>query len=192
MKSWSTAIIADSASRFCDTASGEETLEKERLQAVPVDPSIRPGDLVRLSDTSTTGEVESVQGDSVVVLCGNFRLTTSLRGLERISKGQERKIRKDGDEPRRSSAWSVQASAPESTRLDLRGMTGDEAITEIGRFIDGLVMHRIPTGTIVHGKGSGALRLRTAEFLKQHRHVRSFRLGEWSEGGAGVTVVELQ
>ena len=175
-----------------DTAAGEETLEKERLRAVPVDSSILPGDLVRLSDTSTTGQVESVQGDSVVVMCGNFRLTTSLRGLEKISKGQERKIRRDGDEPRKSSAWSVQASAPESTRLDLRGMTGDEAIAEIGRFIDGLVMHRIHSGTIVHGKGSGALRLRTAEFLKQHRHVRSFRLGDWSEGGTGVTVVELQ
>ncbi|NTV02049.1 MAG: endonuclease MutS2 [Chlorobiaceae bacterium] len=180
------------ASMKRETASGEEALEKERLQDVPVDQSIRPGDLVRLSDTSTTGQVESVQGDSVVVLCGNFRLNTSLRGLEKISKGQERRMKKDGDVPKKASSWSVQASAPESTRLDLRGMTGDEAIAEIGRFIDGLVMHRIPTGTIVHGKGSGALRLRTAEFLKQHRHVRSFRLGEWPEGGAGVTVVELQ
>ena len=175
-----------------DAASGEEALEKERLQAVPADASIQAGDTVRLSDTSTTGQVESVQGDSVVVLCGNFRLTTSLRGLEKISKGQERRIRRDGDAPVKASSWTVQASAPESTRLDLRGMTGDEAIAEIGRFIDSLAMHRMPSGTIVHGKGSGALRLRTAEFLKQHRQVRSFRLGEWSEGGAGVTVVELK
>ena len=175
-----------------DAASGEASLEKERLEAVPVDVTIRPGDLVRLSDTNTTGQVESVQGDSVVVLCGNFRLTTSLRGLEKISKGQERRMKKEGDGPRATSTWSVQAAAPESTRLDLRGLTGDEAIAEIGRFIDALVMHRMPGGTIVHGKGSGALRLRTAEFLKQHRHVRNFRIGDWSEGGSGVTVVELQ
>jgi len=175
-----------------DTASGEASLEQERAQAAPVDRTIQQGDLVRLTDTSTTGEVESVQGDSVVVRCGNFRLTTSLRGLEKISKGQERKLRKEGDGPQKAAAWSVQASAPESTRLDLRGMSGDEAIAEIGRFIDGLVMHRMPAGTIIHGKGSGALRQRTAEFLQQNRHVRSFRLGDWSEGGAGVTVVELQ
>ncbi|NTU67563.1 MAG: endonuclease MutS2 [Chlorobiaceae bacterium] len=176
--------------RNADT--GEASLEKERQLTAPVDLSISPGDLVRLSDTSTTGQVESVQGDSVVVLCGNFRLTTSLRGLEKISKGDERRMRKEGEGTKKGGAWSVQASAPESSRLDLRGMTGEEAIAEIGRFIDGLVMHRFPVGTIIHGKGSGALRARTAEFLKQHRHVRSFRLGEWSEGGAGVTVVELQ
>ncbi|MCE1273699.1 MAG: Smr/MutS family protein [Chlorobiales bacterium] len=173
-------------------SSGEEELSREKAAETSVDRTIRPGDLVRLTDTSTTGEVESVQEESVVVRCGNFRLTTSLRGLEKISKGQERKLKREGDEPKKAAAWSVQASSPESTRLDLRGMTGDEAIEAVSRFVDSLVMHRMPTGTIIHGKGSGALRLRTAEFLKQHRRVRSFRLGDWSEGGAGVTVVELQ
>ncbi|NTU58100.1 MAG: endonuclease MutS2 [Chlorobiaceae bacterium] len=173
-----------------DTASKEEALEREVSPAA--DMSIRPGDLVRLADTNTTGEVESVQGDSVVVRCGNFRLTTLLRGLEKISKSKERKIRKDEPAPVKKQGWSVHSSQLDSTRLDLRGMTGDEAIAEIGRFIDALVMHRMPSGTIIHGKGSGALRARTAEFLQQHRHVKNFRLGDWSEGGAGVTVVEIQ
>jgi DNA mismatch repair protein MutS2 len=175
-----------------EAASGEASLEQEREQAAPVDRTIRPGDLVRLADTNTTGEVESVNEDAVVVRCGNFRLTTSLRELEKISKGEERRMKKDGQGTRKAAGWSVQAAAPESTRLDLRGMTGDEAIAEIGRFIDGLVMHRMQTGTIIHGKGSGALRQRTAAFLQQHRSVRSFRLGEWGEGGAGVTVVEMK
>jgi DNA mismatch repair protein MutS2 len=172
-------------------SEGGEAVAREAA-AVPVDRTIRPGDLVRLTDTSTTGEVESVQDDSVVVRCGNFRLNTSLRGLEKISKGRERKLKRDEEGAARPASWSVQATSPESTRLDLRGMTGDEAIAAVGRFIDSLAMHRMPTGTIVHGKGSGALRQRTAAFLKQHKRVRSFRLGEWSEGGAGVTVVELQ
>jgi len=53
-------------------------------------------------------------------------------------------------------------------------------------------LHRIHSITIVHGKGTGSLRQRTAEFLQQHRYIKSFRLGEWGEGGAGVTVVELE
>ncbi|NTU92583.1 MAG: endonuclease MutS2 [Chlorobiaceae bacterium] len=175
-----------------EATEGEEALVRERAQEAAVDRTIRPGDLVRLTDTSTTGEVESVQEDVVVVSCGNFRLTTSLMGLEKISKGQERKLRKGGEELRKPAAWTVQSSAPESTRLDLRGLTGQEAIEEIGRFIDALAMHRMQTGTIIHGKGSGALRQKTAAFLKEHRRVRSFRLGDWSEGGAGVTVVELR
>ena len=52
--------------------------------------------------------------------------------------------------------------------------------------------NRIHTATIVHGKGTGSLRQRTTEFLQQHRSIKSFRLGEWGEGGAGVTVVELE
>ena len=173
-----------------DTSSKEEALERE--VSPPADLTIRPGDLVRLTDTNTTGEVESIQGESVVVRCGNFRLTTSLRGLEKISKSGERKLRKEESAPVKKQSWSLHSSQLESTRLDLRGLTGDEAIAGIGRFIDGLVMHRMPSGTIIHGKGSGALRQRTAEFLQQHRHVKSFRLGDWSEGGAGVTVVEIQ
>ncbi len=169
-----------------------EVLEQERREVVAADISIRPGDLVRLSGTSTTGQVESVQDGSAVILCGNFRLTTSLRELEKVSRGAERKLRRGEGAAKPSGNWAVQSSAPESTTLDLRGMTGDEAIAEIGRFIDNLAMHRMPMGTIIHGKGSGALRKRTAEFLKQHKRVRDFRLGEWSEGGAGVTVVSLQ
>jgi DNA mismatch repair protein MutS2 len=174
-----------------DAASKEEVLDREVAPAV--DTTIRPGDMVRLTDTNTTGEVESLQGETVVVMCGNFRLTTSLRGLEKISRAGERKLReKEASAPVKKQSWTVQSSQLESTRLDLRGLTGDEAIDEIGRFIDGLVMHRMPSGTIIHGKGSGALRQRTSEFLQQHRHVRNFRLGDWSEGGAGVTVVEIQ
>jgi len=80
----------------------------------------------------------------------------------------------------------------ESTRVDLRGLSGDEAIMKIERFIDSMRLHRIHSITIVHGKGTGSLRQRTAEFLQQHRYIKSFRLGEWGEGGAGVTVVELE
>ena len=90
------------------------------------------------------------------------------------------------------SSWSATTLGVESTKLDLRGLSGDEAIMKIDRFIDTMRLNRIHSAMILHGKGTGSLRQRTAEFLQQHKAVKSFRLGEWGEGGAGVTVVELE
>ncbi|NTU44616.1 MAG: endonuclease MutS2 [Chlorobiaceae bacterium] len=179
-------------------------LEQKKLEAVksesallaeaevPIDYTIRVGDLVRILDTNTSGEVESVQGSSVVVQCGNFRLTTSLKNLEKTSKTQSRKQLRTPAAAAKKGAWSALTGDIESTRLDLRGLTGDEAIMKIDRFLDAMRLNRIHSATIVHGKGTGSLRLKTAEFLQKHRNIKSFRLGEWGEGGAGVTIVELE
>jgi DNA mismatch repair protein MutS2 len=156
------------------------------------DYTIREGDLVRILDSNTTGEVESISRETAVVRCGNFRITTSLKNIEKISKKQEKKISRDSAEQSVKTSWSVTSGGIDSTRLDLRGLSGDEAIMKIDRFIDSMRLNTIRSGTIVHGKGSGSLRQRTAEFLQQHPSVKSFRLGEWNEGGSGVTVVELK
>ncbi|NTW82427.1 MAG: endonuclease MutS2 [Chlorobiaceae bacterium] len=156
------------------------------------DYSIREGDLVRILDSSATGEVESVSRETAVVRCGNFRLTTSLKNIEKISRREEKKIHRDSAEQSGKTSWSVTSGGIDSTRLDLRGLSGDEAILKIDRFIDSMRLNAIRSGMIVHGKGSGSLRQRTTEFLQQHPSVKSFRLGEWNEGGSGVTVVELK
>ena len=175
-----------------EVEKSESALLAEAEAAVQVDRTIREGDLVRILDTSTSGEVESVNDESVVVRCGNFRLTTSLKNLEKTSKTQAKKILKKPELSQKKGSWTAVAGEVESTRVDLRGLTGDEAIMKIERFIDTMRLHRMYTITIVHGKGTGSLRQRTAEFLQQHRYIKSFRLGEWGEGGAGVTVVELK
>ena len=119
-------------------------------------------------------------------------MTTSLKNLEKTSKTQARKNLKKPDLPKPKGSWSAIAGEVASTRVDLRGLGGDEAIMKIERFIDAMRLNRIHSATIVHGKGTGSLRQRTTEFLQQHRYIKSFRLGEWGEGGAGVTVVELE
>ncbi len=172
--------------------NSESSLLAETDAAVQVDRTIREGDLVRILDTSTSGEVESVNAESVVVRCGNFRLTTSLKNLEKTSKTQVKKILKTPELKEQKGSWTAITGDIESTRVDLRGLNGDEAIMKIERFLDTMRLNRIHSVTIVHGKGTGSLRQRTAEFLQQHRYIKSFRLGEWSEGGAGVTVVELE
>jgi DNA mismatch repair protein MutS2 len=75
--------------------------------------------------------------------------------------------------------------------LDLRGMTGEEALPLVDKFIDDAVLAGLNRIDIIHGKGTGALRKRVTEFLAQHPRVRSYRFAEWNEGGTGATVVEL-
>ncbi len=79
-----------------------------------------------------------------------------------------------------------------SPELDLRGMMTDEAIPIVERYIDSASMARLKTVTVIHGKGTGALRQAVQQCLKKHKLVKSFRLGRYGEGETGVTVVELK
>ena len=79
-----------------------------------------------------------------------------------------------------------------STRLDLRGMTVDDCLIELDRFIDQGLRTGLNEFTVVHGKGTGALRKAVHQQLKHHPLVKSFRLGRYGEGEDGVTVAELK
>ena len=79
--------------------------------------------------------------------------------------------------------------APE---IDLRGMESLEAVLTAERYLDNAVMAKMKTVTIIHGKGTGALREAIAQMLKRNKLVKSFRLGRYGEGETGVTVVELK
>ena len=76
--------------------------------------------------------------------------------------------------------------------LDVRGQTSDEALMNVDQFIDSAVLAGINMLTIIHGKGTGALRAAVQQHLKRHPNVKSFRLGTFGEGEAGVTIVELK
>ena len=79
--------------------------------------------------------------------------------------------------------------APE---IDLRGMESLEGVLAAERYLDSAVMARMKTVTIIHGKGTGALREAVQQMLKRNKLVKSYRLGRYGEGEAGVTVVELK
>ena len=79
-----------------------------------------------------------------------------------------------------------------SPEIDLRGMESLEAVLAAERYLDSAVMAKMKTVTIIHGKGTGALREAIQQMLKRNKLVKSYRLGRFGEGEAGVTVVELK
>ena len=86
---------------------------------------------------------------------------------------------------------SVRERDPHS-ELDLRGMTVEEALLEVDQFIDNAVLTGLPSVTLIHGKGTGALRKAVQEHLRHHPNVRTYRLGTFGEGESGVTIAELK
>ena len=79
-----------------------------------------------------------------------------------------------------------------ASEIDLRGMEAVEAVLAAERYLDSAVMAKLKTVTIIHGKGTGALRSAIQQMLKKNKFVKSFRLGRYGEGESGVTVVELK
>jgi DNA mismatch repair protein MutS2 len=161
-----------------------EYLEKFTLeeQTTPQDAeSIEIGDIVRIRDGHESGEVQEIQGKYAIVLCGNARLRIALIDLHREQNKQKQYIQP-------SPAITVPEAANE---IDLRGLFGDDAIAQVQAFLDNAYAAGLHRVDIIHGKGTGVLRKRISEFVKIYPHVKAFRLGEWNEGGTGVTVVEL-
>ena len=97
-------------------------------------------------------------------------------------------------EAKRQVATSIRLAGARAviTELDIRGMMTDEADIAVDQFLDGAIMGRLNTVTIIHGKGTGALRKAVHQHLKRHPAVKGFRLGRYGEGEDGVTVVELR
>lgn len=125
----------------------------------------------------------------VEVRAGILKTKVPLSGLKAPDK-----LAKPKEKPVRRSHTRVQLDHDRkaSMELNLLGYTVEEAIGEVDRFLDGALMRGQHTVYIIHGMGTGALRAGIQKHLRTHRQVKSFRLGGYGEGGAGVTVVELK
>ena len=83
-------------------------------------------------------------------------------------------------------------SASVGIEINLLGKTTDEAIAELDKYLDDAYLSHMPSVRIVHGKGTGALRKAVHNYLRRQKHVESYRLGEFGEGDAGVTIVTFK
>jgi DNA mismatch repair protein MutS2 len=171
-----------------ELAAEEASLNASQSSETLPDATLRIGDKVKLLDTQSVGEILEIDGEDAVVSFGSFRMKTQLRNLQKISKKEAREAER---KEQKASAATTSAIKEVPTRLDLRGLMGDEAILRVEKFIDESISHGLHKVDLIHGKGTGALRKRIAEYLKSDKRIKSFRLGNWDEGGTGVTVVEI-
>ena len=169
----------------------ERKLGRETEAAPP--PMIRPavaGDTVTILKTGTQAEVLSAKKDGTLQLQAGILKITAQQDEVRVVEG-ENKSQKEARQyiPKAEHKLRSLGASPE---VDLRGMTTDEAEMALGRFLDQAMLGNLNTVTVIHGKGTGAVRKAVHTALKRNRGVKNFRLGRYGEGEDGVTVVELQ
>jgi DNA mismatch repair protein MutS2 len=129
------------------------------------------------------GRVIELRGRDALVAVGSLKLTVPLSTLET----------KPVEEMEKAVAWH--GDLPEEhvqSEVDVRGLRADEVESIVLQALDDAIRADLPALRIIHGKGTGALRERVGEMLSKDTRVRQFRLGAWNEGGAGVTVAELE
>ena len=165
----------------------EETPEP----ATPTRP-IAAGDLVELPGVRTAATVLQVSGDGSLVLQAGKMKMKAKPGQVRLLEEQTRQKAKQQAAPRTTPAPQLRLERRASSELDIRGYETLEAESVVENYLDAAVMAKLETVTIIHGKGTGALRKAVHEILKRSKVVKSFRLGRYGEGEAGVTVVELK
>jgi len=169
-------------------ASLTEELKKFESKVVKKLGIIQPGDVVWIEPLAIRGEVLSKDQESkkFKVLVGSVTYEVEEEKLTRIE--DQEKV-EPAEEYVSTSSYSLPQVSPE---IDLRGLLAEEAFEIVDKYLDNAFLAGLTTVTVIHGKGTGALRKKIGEFLSRHHRVESIRLGEWNEGGAGVTVVKLK
>ena len=166
----------------------QETKKPKKLLTAK---DIRPGDSVKVLSMNLKGTVGS-RPDSkgfLFVQMGIIRSKVHLSDLELVDEPviTTPSLQKTGPGKIRMSK-----SASVSTEINLLGRTVDEAIAELDKYLDDAYIAHLKSVRIVHGKGTGALRKGIHDYLRRQKHVSSFRLGEFGEGDAGVTIVDFK
>ncbi len=158
-----------------------------------VDPAkLKKGDSVRIISMNLKGTVATLPDakGNLFVLCGIIRTQTNVKDL---AYAQEDEIKTPNmnfsggaGKLKMSKAMNI------SAEINLLGRTGDEAISELEKYLDDAYIAHLPSVRIVHGKGTGALRTAVHNYLRRQKHVADYRLGEYGEGDAGVTIVTFK
>ena len=179
--------------RKLNEAEDAATRRDARQEPIPK-PSrpIRAGDLVEIPGVRQNAEVVSVGSDGTLQLKAGALKMKAKADEVRLIEDDERAAKKKNPTVsiRQNADRALRASA--SRELDIRGMETLEAESVVENFLSAAVMGRLDTVTIIHGKGTGALRKAVHDILRRNKAVKSFRLGVYGEGESGVTVVTMK
>ena len=192
---------ADSAQNINDAQAAiraglnqaEDRLRGEKDRPEPIPKPSRPiakGDLVEFPGVRQPAEVISVGKDGTLQLKAGVLKMKAQASEVRLIEDDERAARKPQASARSGGTRPLRTAA--SRELDIRGLETLEAESVVEGFLSAAVMGKLETVTIIHGKGTGALRKAVHDVLRRNKAVKSFRLGVYGEGETGVTVVSMK
>ena len=152
---------------------------------------LKKGDSVKVISMGLKGIVSSLPDakGNLFVQCGIMRTSVNVKDL---APAEEATITAPTLQRTNSGKIKMSKVTGISTEINLLGRTVDEAICELDKYLDDAYLAHLPSVRIVHGKGTGALRSAVHSHLKRQKHVKEFRLGEYGEGDAGVTIVTFK
>lgn len=174
------------------TRIGESAVTKKEYKSE----DFKLGMTVKIVSLNLTGTVNTLPDSkgNLFVMCGIMRTKTNIKDLDIIPEEviAAKKAKQDKKKVTASRSGSMSKAASMSAEIKLLGMTVDEALHELDKYLDDAYLSSLSTVRVVHGKGTGALRNAVANHLKKISYVKSFRLAEYGEGDAGVTIVEFK
>ncbi|MDE6357305.1 MAG: Smr/MutS family protein, partial [Eubacteriales bacterium] len=166
--------------------------KKQQKRIIPE--NLKKGDRVFVHSMGQPGTVTAVPNSKgeVMVTVGIINMKTNIKDLS-IDTTNYTEPKKEQPKPRKvGGAIKSNKVRNISFEVDLRGLYVEEAIDKVDKFIDDAYLAGMDIISIIHGKGTGALRTGIHEFLRKHSRVKAYRLGEFGEGDAGVTIAELK
>ena len=155
---------------------------------------LRVGDSVRVLSMNLKGTVSTLPDarGNLFVQMGILRSQVNLKDLEKLEDEPSYQVQKQKGSRAGGGKVKMAKSYSISAEINLIGMTSDEAIVELDKYLDDAYLAHLSPVRVVHGKGSGVLRKAVHQYLRRQKHVASYRLGEYGEGDAGVTIVEFK
>lgn len=179
--------LIDIKTKLSGLSHAEDHLQKNKvLQKAKAAKKLKVGDEVMVTSYGQRGELIKKVGESQwQVQLGILKMTVSESELESLAPIKE---------PVRRVISTVRSgnSSHVETQLDLRGKRYEEALNEVDQYIDSALLANYPQVTIIHGKGTGALRQGIVEYLKNHRSVKHFEFAPANQGGNGATIVTFK
>lgn len=179
-------------SRLREMEEAADPVDHRKPEAYRLPRPLKAGDEVRIVDIDKAGMVTAPADASgyVEVQAGIIRTRVKVDNLRLLSGVAAKGKTTVGGKRTRTLPSTIDRAV--TAEIDLRGQMTDEGILELDRFIDDAVMQNTDRITVIHGKGTGALRQAVHQFLRSHPSVKSYRLGVYGEGENGVTIVELK
>lgn len=166
--------------------------QKKPANQKTVDPKkLKKGDSVKIISMNLKGIVNTLPDarGNLFVQCGIMRMQTNVNDLVPV---KEETITAPALQRTNTGKLKMSKSFSVSSEINLLGCTVDEAIAKLDKYLDDAYLAHLPSVRVVHGKGTGALRNAVQSHLKRLKYVKEYRLGEYGEGDAGVTIVTFK